>query len=165
MSMLMSDHTWCPTPTPPPLLLCYSLHKVVHCPWPGLSRAKLMGSHQFHLLFGHSPSSLAVPSAPDPLLLSTGPGARAPFVNDLPPQRMRWVRRCVHSIKQLPPLGLWKGGGDLKRHWLLVTGYWSLVCGMGIEPGNKCSMCGMCRMPALHLQLPQGQKGCNRCLH
>lgn len=55
------------------------------------------------------------------------------------------------------PRSTWWGPAEA-----LVTGYWSLACGVGTGPGNmcgKCGVCGMCRMPALHLQLAQGQKG------
>lgn len=123
MSMLMSDHTWHP---PPPRSSSSPAHSTRSCTvhgqgyrapnwWAVINFTCCLATRHHHC---QSPVPPVIPSC-----FCAGAGARAPFVNDLPPQRMRWVRRCVHSIKQLPPfdlVGAWGGTG----YWLLVLGLW-----------------------------------------
>lgn len=87
-----------------------------------------MGSHQFHLLFAQTVPPVISSCLPRLLLLVwlVLVLARAPFVNDLPAQRMRRLRCCVHSIKQLllP---------SRKRYWVWLLSLGTVRCYVGEE--------------------------------
>lgn len=162
MSMLMSDHTWHPPPPgPPPLLLTPQGR--------ALSMARVIARQ----IDGQSSISLVV----WPLAIITAspqcPQWSPPASVLVPARALHLSTICLLNgcggcdavctqLNSCPP-STWWGPEEV-----LVTGYWSLACGVGTGPGNmcgKCDVCGICRMPALHLQLAQGQKGCNRYLH